>query len=508
MTSGRLDWPYALDRLRAGVAHQNIGLEPRWYMGAYGRYLAEVIPLVGEVMEPDTTSRTTSALVKMALLDLGLALDTYTHADHQAMEHMARHDALTGLPNRNFLLQILAERIERDVPFALFFIGLERFQTINETLGHRVGDEILAEVAGRLRPSVRTGAFFSRLSGAAFAILPPAPCDAEAAARIVREKLDLLTPAYDLGDFSVDVDVSIGVAMYPVHGRDPHLLMQRAQTALEGAKRTQHLYSFYRPSLERTTVEHLALLGDLRRGIEDDQLLLHYQPKVDLHTGETVGLEALLRWEHPVHGLMQPAQFVRAAEQTSLIHGITSSVLRQATRQMAGWRERGFEPTVSLNLAARNLQDTNLPDEVETELERTGLEPSRLMFEITESEIMADRVRAVRTLRRLRDLGVKTSLDDFGTGYSSLMYLKELPADEIKIDRMFVANLVNDSRDEQIAFSTVELGHALGLTVTAEGIEDEETRDRLREGGCDLAQGFLFCKPLGPRDLERWMGIG
>ncbi|HZR45913.1 MAG TPA: GGDEF domain-containing phosphodiesterase, partial [Candidatus Manganitrophaceae bacterium] len=303
----------------------------------------------------------------------------------------------------------------------------------------------------------------------------------------------------------IAVETSIGIALYPDQGTDPDTLIQRADVAMYAAKSSGSGHLLYVPELDRFNPQRLALMAELRQAIEQDQLLLHYQPKIRLNDRKVFGVEALVRWRHPQRGTILPDQFIGPAEQTGLIHPLTRWVIQTAIGQCTALQEEGFAITVSANLSARNLLDPKLPETMAALLRSGGVGPEQIEFEITESVIMADPARAQETLVRLHEMGIRSSIDDFGIGYSSLSYLQNLPVDQIKVDKSFVMHMTKNKGDAKIVHSTIELAHNLGLEVVAEGVETEEILDWLTEMGCDAAQGYFISKPLPPEDLTRWI---
>jgi EAL domain-containing protein (putative c-di-GMP-specific phosphodiesterase class I) len=303
----------------------------------------------------------------------------------------------------------------------------------------------------------------------------------------------------------LDVRASIGLALSPDHGSDGETLLQRADVALYTAKERRGCYAIYQPENDEHTPERLALLGDLRRGIDANELVVYYQPKCDSRTGQIVGVEALVRWQHPKHGLLMPDEFIPTAENTGLIEPLTMEVLRQSVTDSNRWRAAGIQVQVAVNLSVRHLTNLNLPGQIAEILTEHDVPPSMLTLEVTESTIMADPTRAVTVLAMLREQGIALAIDDFGTGYSSLSYLRRLAVDELKIDRSFVSRLAIDEHDAVIVRSTIELGHNLGLRVVAEGVETEEIWRRLLPLGCDVVQGYYISHPVPAAELERWL---
>ncbi len=423
--------------------------------------------------------------------------------------HQALHDALTGLPNRTMLRDRTDQAIHQAdrelVPAALLLIDLDRFKEVNDTLGHHYGDQLLVQVGERLQAALRQVDTVARLGGDEFAVLLPRIETGEGATTVARKLQDVLEEPFLLEDLALDVEASIGVAVYPQHGSDADELLQHADIAMYVAKETHAGFVLFDPAQDQHSPRRLALLGELRRAIESDQLVLHYQPKVDAHSGRVLGVEALVRWQHPDHGLIPPGEFIPLAERTGLIGPLTHYVLDAALRQCQQWRQAGHELAVAVNISARRLLDVEFPDEVASLLARWEVPARLLVVEITESTIMADPDRALEILGRLDAMGVQLSIDDFGTGYSSMAYLKSLPVHELKVDRSFVTQMNSDSRDAVIVRSTIDLGRNLGLRVVAEGVEDQTTLQELDVLGCDAIQGYYVSRPVPPDDLIRWL---
>jgi diguanylate cyclase (GGDEF)-like protein len=387
----------------------------------------------------------------------------------------------------------------------LLLIDLDRFKEVNDALGHHYGDRLLLQVGERLRGSLREVDTVARLGGDEFAVLLPRIETAEGATTVARKlQAALEEEPFLLEDLALDVEASIGVAIYPRHGSDTDELLQHAEIAMYVAKDTHTGFVLFDPKLDQHSPDRLALLGELRRAIEHGQLLLHYQPKVDAHTGQMLGVEALVRWQHPDHGLLSPGEFIPLAERTGLLSPLTHYVLDAALRQCRAWQQAGRELSMAINVSARSLLDLAFPDQVASLLARCEVPARLLVVEITESTIMADPTRALEVLGRLDAMGVQVSIDDFGTGYSSMAHLKNLPVHELKIDRSFVSQMINNTSDEVIVRSTIDLGRNLGLRVVAEGVEDEATWRALDALGCDAIQGYHVSRPVPPDDLIRW----
>ena len=427
-------------------------------------------------------------------------------------EHDANHDPLTSLPNRSLFRdrahQAILASARHGHNTALLLIDLDRFKEINDTLGHHSGDLLLREVGPRLQRVLRETDTVARFGGDEFGILlthVSGPAAAEEVARAVHRTLE---EPFAVQGLTLDVEASIGIALHPLHASDFEELMQRADVAMYRAKAKRSGYEVYHPDEDASDATKLKLASELRQAPVRDELVMHYQPKADLRTGRIVGAEALMRWRHPRHGVMMPDRFIPLAERSGLIRSLTMFAVETSLAQARSWREAGIELTVSVNLSTRDLIDVALPEEIAALLERAGVPGHLLELEITESVIMADPMRARGVLTRLREMGVKVAIDDFGSGYSSLGYLKNLPVNDLKIDRSFVTNMMDDQGDLVIVQSTIELAHNLGLTVIAEGVETDETWRRLRLLGCDVAQGWLIGRPLPAADFANWLSRG
>jgi diguanylate cyclase (GGDEF)-like protein len=390
-------------------------------------------------------------------------------------------------------------------PAALLLIDLDRFKEVNDTLGHHHGDQLLIQVGERLRGSLREVDTVARLGGDEFAVLLPRIQTAEGAVAVASKLQAAFDEPFRLDDLALEVETSIGVALYPEHGSDPDELLQRADIAMYVAKDTHAGFVLFDPSLDQHSPRRLALLGELRRAIDNQQLVLHYQPKVDAHTGQLLGVEALVRWQHPERGLLPPNDFIPLAERTGLIGPLTHYVLDAALHQCREWRQAGHELAIAVNVSARSLLDLAFPNQVAGLLARWELPARLLVVEITESTIMTDPTHALEILGQLNAMGVQIAIDDFGTGYSSMAHLKTLPVHELKVDRSFVSHMTSNTSDAVIVHTTVDLGRNLGLRVVAEGVEDPQTLQELDALGCDAIQGYYISRPLPASDLLHWL---
>jgi diguanylate cyclase (GGDEF)-like protein len=424
-------------------------------------------------------------------------------------EHQALHDQLTGLPNRTLFRQHASEAIISARPrgglAALLLLDLDGFKAVNDTLGHQVGDRLLQVLGPRLRDVVREGDLVSRFGGDEFAIWL-CDIDGEASAqRVAREILEALRAPVNLDGFDLEIDASLGIAIHPEHGTDVDVLMQRADVAMYAAKDLRDGPVTYSIDLDHNSPLRLALVGELRRAIDDGQLVVHYQPQIAVASGQVTGMEALVRWEHPTRGRVAPDDFISVAEQTGLIRDVTAYVLAESLRQCRAWHDLGHEVSVAVNISDRVLHDVDLPRVIAGLLGDADVPAERLMLEITENMIMTDPERSIAALHALRSLGVRLSVDDYGTGQASLSYLKRLPVNEMKIDKAFITRMADDPRDVEITRSTVHLAQRLGLDVVAEGVETAEVAALLHSMGCPSAQGYYYSRPLPPDELLTWL---
>ena len=430
------------------------------------------------------------------------------HRQMLEIEHQALHDDLTGLPNRAFFRdsaeQAFAEARELGSGVAVLLIDLDRFKEINDTLGHESGDRLLAELGGRLQEILRGTDTVARLGGDEFAVLAPGQHDAQTASIVADRIRRGLDDPFVVAGLTLEVEASIGIALFPDHGDDVETIMRHADVAMYVSKEA-HAPRVYTPEQDHYSPDRLALVGELRRALEHKELVLNYQPQLALPGGEAQSVEALVRWQHPEHGLLAPDQFLPLAEHTGLIRPLTRYIIDAALRQTRAWRDEGRDIAVAVNLSARDLLDISLPDEVRDLLIKWRIDAHRLELEVTESTLLTDPARAGLVLDRLSALGVTIAIDDFGTGYSSLNYLKRLPVDVLKIDRSFVQNLAASEHDAVIVRSTIDLGHNLGLRVVAEGVESQEIWDRLAALGCDTAQGYFISRPIDAAAMAEWL---
>jgi diguanylate cyclase (GGDEF)-like protein/PAS domain S-box-containing protein len=432
-----------------------------------------------------------------------------TYAEN-TLAHQALHDILTGLPNRvlrhDRLDQAIVEARRRNERLSLLLVDLDEFKSVNDTFGHHIGDALLTQVGPRFHEHLREGDTVARLGGDEFAIVLPG-VDEAGASRVAANLLSSLERPFVVDNEALHVGASIGIALYPEHGESADTLLQKADIAMYVAKASLGSgYTVYVPGHHRPSVNRLALFADLRTAIEQDELLLEFQPELNLRTGRVTTLEALVRWRRPGRGIVQPSMFISFAEQTGLIKPLTEWVIARALKESMAWRSRGHDIPVAVNLSTRNLLDPLFPAYVASALAAAGASPAALRFEITESVLLAEPERSLTTLSDLRRIGVRFALDDFGTGYSSLSYLNKLPLQEVKIDRSFVQDVCSvDGSSSTIVQATVDLGHRLGFEVVAEGVETQCEWDRLVELGCDIVQGFYVARPMSAAHVAAWL---
>jgi diguanylate cyclase (GGDEF)-like protein/PAS domain S-box-containing protein len=434
-----------------------------------------------------------------------------TETKHQvrSLTHQAMHDGLTGLPNRTMLFEALERTIEEaranGTILALMLMDLDRFKEVNDTFGHQFGDALLKQVSFRLQNQVRGDDVVARLGGDEFAVVMPQANDSNEVAAAAKRILGTLERPFVIEGQVLDVGASIGISLFPAHGTDARTLLRRADVAMYSAKQKQSGYSFHRDDSESRSPDQLALVVELRGAVERNELRAYYQPKLHMRSGIMTRAEVLVRWEHPQRGHLAPAYFIPLAERTGLIRGVTDWLLEHTIRQCRVWQDAGAPIHIAVNVSARSLLDPTLPEKVQRTLDRWKVDPRFLKIEITESSIMADPAHALAILAMLQSMGVRLSVDDFGTGYSSLTHLRELPIDEIKIDKSFVIGMRKSEADAAIVRTVIDLAHNLGKQVCAEGVEDEASWTLLRSLGCDLAQGYWIAKPMPAEELMEWL---
>jgi diguanylate cyclase (GGDEF)-like protein len=428
----------------------------------------------------------------------------------EQLQRVATTDELTGLANRERFREVVEERLaaagRSGSTLSVMLMDLDRFKEINDTLGHHYGDVLLRDLGPRLVAAIGEGGLVARLGGDEFGILTRDDTDDLAVLdRVIARLFTCVSEPFSVDELSLEVGASVGVARFPHDGEDSHALLRCADIAMYAAKESQIDYKIYSAEQNQHSVRRLSVLSDIRHALVSDQIVVHFQPIVDVDDLSVRGAEGLVRWQHPELGLIPPGAFVHTIEQTGLIGPLTRHVLERSIAECAAWRRAGRELSVAVNLSVRNLLDRDLPKEIERILAAHSLPADALQLEITESMIMSDPDRAVAIVSRLSDLGVRMSVDDFGTGYSSLANLRRLPIDELKIDRSFVSPMLRNESDLIIVRSTINLGHDLGLRIIAEGVEDGATLERLALLGCDLAQGYHVSRPMPADAFNVWL---
>lgn len=428
---------------------------------------------------------------------------------NKELEYRSLHDSLTQLPNRTLFQDRLAQTLllaqRNKNGFALMTVDLDRFKQINDMLGHQTGDLVLQEIAGRMRRLLRQSDTVARVGGDEFLLLLPTASSSEQAAVAATKILQALNEPLMISGQSIDIGASIGVAVFPEHGEDSATLLRHSDSAMYVAKRSQSGYTVYNLTLDSEDAERLSLNMDLRQAISGEQLILHYQPKIDFATHQVSGVEALVRWQHPRLGLIFPDNFLPIAEKNGFMRPLTIAIMHLALKQAVIWVEAGRDLTIAINISATNLQDTQFPNDVALILKQYKVPPATIELEITETAIMSDPLRAIENIRKLNGMGLQIAIDDFGTGYSSMAYLRKLLVARIKIDKSFVMDMHQNENDEIIVKSTVDLGHNLGLTVVAEGVETQAAWDKLKALGCDSAQGYLMGRPIPAAEFDQWI---
>ncbi|MDP1708463.1 MAG: EAL domain-containing protein [Gammaproteobacteria bacterium] len=441
------------------------------------------------------------------VLDEAEVLRVRRHAEER-IHHLAYFDPLTELPNRLQLQERLEQAFvdaQRDhQPFALFMLNINRFRDVNEALGHDYGDALLQQAASQLIKQLRRADMAAHFGADEFALLFY-PCDHTDVMAHAQTVLAAFQQPFEVAGFPLELNVRLGAALAPAHGANPRQLLQHADVALSLAQRDSGSLSMYDPLLDPSSPKRLLLMGELRTAIDNRQIVLHFQPKVNLRNGTVCGAEALARWNHPELGYVPPDEFILLAEKSGLIHPLTLNVLETAVQQAWIWREQGWRVPIAVNLSVRNMLDSAIVYKIEALLIGRTMETNMIELEITESALMEDPVRALGILSKLRDMGIRLHIDDFGSGYSSLAYLKKLPVTAIKIDESLVLDMILNADSATIVRSIIDLAHNLGLKVVAEGVENKETLERLIEFDCDEAQGYFIAQPMPAEDMPPWL---
>lgn len=435
---------------------------------------------------------------------------------YASLENLALTDPLTSLPNRTLFHDRMAQMVglcqRSEIKFAVLMMDLDRFKEVNDTLGHHVGDALLQQVAARLENVLRRSdtvarhgsETIARLGGDEFAAILPTVGTERDAVTVAQRIQHAMENSFTVEGNAMALEISIGIVLFPVHGSESSTLMQRADIAMYQAKHNRQGFAIYDSKQDHHSLSQLTMVSDLRKAMEKGQLLLHYQPKIDMRTGMLCGAEALVRWQHPERGFMPPDSFIPVAEQSGFIAPLTAWVLNEAVKECARWQRLGIKIPIAVNLSVRNLHDPKITETILSTLDKHGLDHKALIVELTETAVMTDAERAYNVLTALEQEGVRVSVDDFGTGYSSLANLKKLPVHEIKIDRSFVMDMKEDNNDAVIVRSTIDLAHNMGLKVIAEGVENQETWDLLCVLNCDMAQGYFMSRPIPAADFVTW----
>jgi diguanylate cyclase len=495
--------------LRADAAERGYAAATAIPLYVEGRVLGA---LALAAVEPDAFDDQEMKLLSEMAADLAYGIDNLRtrvkHRDAQAaLTRLAYYDPLTELPNRTLLLERLEDAIQtaRQQQHAMALLYLESgiYEELNKIFGYRAGDQLLKELAQRVERTTKDSETLARVSDAGFALLLPR-ADAGYAIQVAQRLRDTLYDPVEISGVMVDGRASIGIALFPGHGTDPEALLRRAKAAMNHARPAAGGYAIYTGGQEEINTRRLALMADLRRAIDQNELFLHFQPKVDIASRRLCGAEALVRWQHPRHGLISTIEFVKLAEQAGLITPLTNWVLEAAFSQSYAWHEAGMDHALSINLSAVDLRDPKLIDRIRGLFSTWGIRPELIQFELTESAMMEDPAGSLETLYRLKKLDTALLIDDFGTGYSSLSYLQKLPVDFVKIDQSFVTPMMTSSESAVIVRSSIELSHNLDLKVVAEGVESQATLDSLGELGCDEAQGYLISLPMPAEQFKEW----
>jgi len=445
-------------------------------------------------------------LAKTAAELAAIAIEHRRQSD--TLRYQSDHDVLTGLYNRQALItyasRILAQPGSAEQEYYVLILNLDGFNEINATLGYTIGDELLRQVSSRLSACVTSDSLVARSGSNEFSLVIAQSDLSEAITSVVRRLLNEIKQPFLLDNVRVQISASMGIAIYPRHGEFINTLMRHANAAMYQARSQGTSYSVHDPQLDQRAGNRLLLLSELRQALQENEFVLHYQPKICLRTGRTVGLEALIRWQHPREGLLAPDKFIHAVELSDLIHPLTLWVVEMALKQCRAWRDQGHDITIAVNVSARNLTDTALAKRIHEALRRHDMPTCALEVELTESSIMADPSRSARVLRRLRDIGVRVAIDDFGTGHSSLAYLQRLPVDNLKLDKSFVMDM-KGANTHAIIGTVIQLAHDLSINVTAEGIEDNATLQKLYDMGCDFGQGYYVARPMSAEQASLWL---
>lgn len=510
LTAGDYGDDYVSDRLKVGYTHQKVGLEPRWYTGAYRKYLSSLLPILHEISGGDSTKLIAAydAILKVVFFDMDLTLDTYFHSSMQKLLRLANYDALTGLPNRNLFYDRLAQEIKKaqrkESSLALLLIDLDQFKEVNDTLGHHTGDLLLVESARRISRCVRDTDTVARLGGDEFIIILPEFNGRPHVERVAQDIIQELSRPFTLDNDTVYNSASIGITVYPDDAPDLESLLKHADQAMYVAKSEgRNRFGYFTESMQQEAKEKLALTNDLRQALARNELHVHYQPILELKNGSITKAEALLRWKHPARGMVSPAIFIPLAEEAGLIHEIGDWVFQQAVARVGDWQKR-FGRIIQVSVNKSPIQFEQPERQIwQKQMKELGVPGNGIAVEITEGLLLKESAKAKQRLLEFRNSGIEVSIDDFGTGFSALSYLKQFDIDYLKIDRSFVKDLEKNADDKALTEAIIVMAHKLGIMTIAEGVETEGQRDMLKSCGCDYVQGFLYSPAVSAAEFEQ-----
>ena len=491
--TGSVSLSAAIDVQKSNVALWILDAMP-FVFALWGQYVGSMIAYEASALVIDQTNE----------------LRAQATALRKEAAHGVTHDTLTGLPNRTLVMdrlnQAIAAAHDKDQTLSVILLDIDRFSELNNALSRHQGDQALNQVAARLHGLARDTDTVGRVGADEFVIIVSRASSSELDShRIAATIVSALKTPFLLDGVKIDIQASMGITVFPTHGADADTLLQRAEVAMYAAKRDKTGFAVYNKKHEKNSPRKITLAGELRESLESGVLYLQYQPKLVLNTMTLDGVEALARWPHPEHTLISPSEFIPLAERTGLIRPVTAWVIDQSLEQLSQWAKKGFFPSVSINISAQDLNNEDLFDHLTGLLASYGIEPNRIVLEITETSIMLNEEHATGMLRRLSDIGVRISIDDFGTGYSSLAHLSELPIYEIKIDRSFVEDMDTNPKHAKIVRAIIDLGHNLGLNVIAEGVSKREIKDELQLMRCDAIQGYYLSVPISPEEIPNWL---
>ncbi len=510
LTAGTYDEDYVMDRLRVGYAHQRVGLEPKWYTGAYRKYLSSLLPLLQEMFgnDPDKFIAACNALLKIVFLDMELALDTYFHTSTQELLRLANYDSLTGLPNRILFNDRLEQEIKKarrtESSLSILMIDLDRFKEVNDTLGHGKGDELLIEAAQRISVCMRETDTVARFGGDEFTVILPGLNDDLKIERISQHIIQELNRPFMLGDNEIYISASIGISIFPGEAEDVESLLKHADQAMYVSKAEgRNRFSYFTESMQLEAKEKRALTNELRQALSHNELQVYYQPIVELHSGRIDKAEALLRWNHPKRSMISPAVFIPLAEESGLIHEIGEWVLHESIQTVERWLKQ-YVRVIQISVNKSPIQFDREEDFTWADaLESLRLPGNSITVEITEGLLLKESPRIRQQLLGLKNSGIEVSIDDFGTGFSALSYLKKFDIDYLKIDRSFMKDLELREDDMALTEAIIVMAHKLGIKTIAEGVETEGQLDLLKSFGCDYAQGFLYSPAVTATEFEK-----